>query len=436
MAIAKVKAAMRYAVNNLNPNDSFNIFKFSNTVERLSNSPLTATSDNQREGLRFIEGLRGGGGTEMLSGILEALKYPSDPSKLRIIALMSDGFIGNESQILNAIQRDLGEHTRLFSFGIGSSVNRYLLDSMARLGRGEVTYVTLRDSSDEAIEKFYKRIGSPLLTDLSLNWGGLDVYELYPQKIPDLFAGQPLYIHGKYRSPGTSFIRLGGQTATLEGSARADRQFSFGATLPVEDGKKSWIGRLWARSKIADLSDQMHAGQKQELIKEITDLGLTHRLVTAYTSFVAVEETPATTPGQPARIIVPVELPEGTQYEGFFGSAKTSSSGLVDLGMPYSGGGGIDAGAVYMGEFGLGSNTEIRSPIINISRLLLGFFALITLFFITYSGIRLLRLPTDDVIKRKATRRQLIIGVVILVIIIAVYALIGFIISSILANSV
>jgi len=377
--IEKSKEAMSYALKHLNPEDSFYLMKFSNVTLRLSNKPLLNTPENVLSGLQYIDSIKAGGGTEMLPGILEALEYPHDPKKLRIVVMMGDGYIGNKTEILDAIQSKLGDQTRLFSFGIGSSVNRYLLDNMGKIGRGSAYYVTLRDVSEDVVDKFYQRISSPLLTDLKIDWGGMQVTQMYPSLTPDLFAGQPLYVHGRYSQSGNSTIKVTGRVASVEeglgnnlrklfgiGAAvdRNEELFSIPAVFPEVNQENSWIGRIWARNKITDLTDQMFKGEQPALVEEVTTLGLRHRLVTKYTSFVAVEEIVATSSGTPQRVEIPVELPEGTVYEGFFGSPSGgySGGGISNLGLPSF---GAPSGAIGLSSsYGYGYSALSSSPML------------------------------------------------------------------------
>lgn len=346
--MAKSKDTMVNALKHLNPEDSFNIISFSNITSRLSSEPLPNTPDNIIKGLQYIRGIQEGGGTEMLPSVLEALQYPHDPKKLRIVTMMSDGYIGNEDEILSAIQNKLGDQSRLFSFGIGSSTNRYLLDNMGRIGRGSAYYVTLRDDSAKIVDEFYRRVESPLLTDLQIDWGGLQVTELYPDLVPDIFAGQPLFVYGRYQGTADTEIKITGRAAIIEegtgsalrklfgGSAsvqRTEQLFTIPVTLTAVDNR-DWVGRLWARAKITSLTDELTkpinsysyygtttAKEDPALVAQITSLGLEHRLSTKYTSFVAVEETAVADPGTTVTVPVPLPLPEGTVYEGFFGPA-------------------------------------------------------------------------------------------------------------------
>jgi len=371
--IDKMKEAMRYALKNLNPDDAFYIAVFHDWMERLSDRPLLMTPDNLVTSLKFIDGLEAGGGTEMLPGIQEVLRLPRDEARLRIIVVMTDGYIGNEHQILDAVDKELGNGGRLFSFGIGSSPNRYLIDNLARTGRGAAYYVNLNDKEADPVKEFYDRIRSPLLTDIAIDWGGVEVSEIYPARIPDLFAGQPLYLHGRYKPPGAaSTVKVSGRSAEVAGGlaaflpklagtgapvSRLDELLSVESGWPASETENTWIGRMWARAKITDLTDQMFDGEKPDLVEGVTLLGLRHRLMTKYTSFVAVEETPATTPGvEPQRVEVPLELPAGTVYEGFFGAAGGAES-LGGVAMMKSTAAPASLGLNYAAPIGLGIGT-------------------------------------------------------------------------------
>ncbi|MFQ5789165.1 MAG: VIT domain-containing protein, partial [Acidobacteriota bacterium] len=275
--IEKVKEAMRYALRNLNPHDTFQIIRFSNGAETFTPSPVEATPRNIQGGLAYVESLSGRGGTIMLEGVRAALNPPEDPERLRIISFMTDGYIGNENQILAYLENNLGG-ARLFSFGIGSSVNRYLLDKMAELGRGAVEYVLLKDKAEESVKRFYERIRNPYLTDIEIDWGGLDMTDLYPKRLPDLFVGQPVVVHGRYTRAGEGTVTL---RARLGGKPYLQR---VTIRLPDQNEEGEAIGTLWARARIEDLSTQNMVEPRPELPEEITRVALAHRLVSAYTS--------------------------------------------------------------------------------------------------------------------------------------------------------
>ena len=157
------KALMRRFVSELHPNDSFAVLRYNDSSSAMSPLPLDNTASNRRRALAFIDGLQGEGGTDALGGIRAAFAYPRDETKLRVVVFLSDGYIGNESEVLAEIQQRIGE-ARLFGFGVGSSVNRYLLEEMGRVGRGTTRIVTPREDADDAVASFFKRLQSPYLT--------------------------------------------------------------------------------------------------------------------------------------------------------------------------------------------------------------------------------------------------------------------------------
>ena len=199
--IAKAKDAITRALKKLGPDDTFQVIRFSNNASQLGPAPLPATAKNVRKGLDYVKSLRGSGGTMMIEGIKAALDFEHDPRRFRLVSFMTDGYIGNEAQILSAVHDRLGE-SRIFSFGVGSSVNRYLLDRMAKLGKGAVAYVGLDDSAGEIVDLFYGRISHPALTDVEIDFGDMEVVDMYPQQIPDLFVGRPIIAQNDPDLPG------------------------------------------------------------------------------------------------------------------------------------------------------------------------------------------------------------------------------------------
>ena len=338
--IEKVKEAMRYALKNLNAHDTFQIIRFSNRAESFQPAPVPATRANIERGLVYVETLAGRGGTIMLEGVEAALRPPKDPERLRIVSFMTDGYIGNENEILAYLKTNLGD-ARLFSFGVGNSVNRYLLDKMAELGRGAVEYVLLGEKADESVARFYDRIRNPYLTDLEIDWGDIRVEDVYPKMIPDLFLGQPVVLHGKYKAPGKGKLRLRGKL----GGKPYEQEVEV--LLPGDHPEGEAIGTLWARARIEDLSNENIVTPTPRLEDQIAEVALAHNLVSAYTSFVAVEKTIVTGSEEPVLVEVPVTMPEGVSYRGVFGSRgrgaylKRVVVGDVLGGLP---GGGVGSG--------------------------------------------------------------------------------------------
>jgi len=310
--IAAARQAMRRIITHMQPNDTFRVIRFSEAASQLSQEPLANTPDNIRRALVYIEQMAGSGGTQMIEGIKAALDYPADPERMRIVSFMTDGYIGNETEILAAIEEKLGG-ARLFSFGVGTSVNRYLLENMAEAGRGAVEYMRPNEDSSAMIDRFYERIDRPFLIDIDIDWGDLQVADIYPGRIPDLFAAQPVIVHGRYTEPGSGPISVRGRLGGELWSQRLD------IDLPAQQLENAALASLWARARIKDLMDQMYQGEDEAIVAQVTNLALEFRLMSAYTAFVAVEETVVNEGGQQRVVQQPVPMPEGVSYEGVFG---------------------------------------------------------------------------------------------------------------------
>jgi Ca-activated chloride channel family protein len=321
--IEKAKETMKLALDSLYPSDTFNLITFSGDTRILFPEPVPATKANLSKAQAFLSERNGDGGTEMMKAIKAALDPSDDQSHIRIVCFMTDGYVGNDMEIISEIQKH--QNARVFSFGIGSSVNRFLLDKMAEAGRGEVEYVGLNDDGSAAARRFHERIRNPLLTDISIDWNNLPVADVYPERIPDLFGAKPVVVTGRYTSPGRATIRLKGKMAGNDFVREVPVDF------PETMASNDVLASLWARARIDNLMAQDFAGaqsgnMRADLKDTITQLGIEYRLMTQFTSFVAVEEMIVTDGGQPRRIDVPVETPEGTTAIDIIEASKTLSS--------------------------------------------------------------------------------------------------------------
>lgn len=305
--IAQAKAAIRHSLSKMRPDDTFQIIKFSNDAQAMSDRPLPFSRDNVNRALAYLDQPYGGGGTMMMEGIRKALDAPRDQSRLRFVCFLTDGFIGNESQILGEIHQRIGD-SRIFSFGVGSSVNRYLLDHMAKMGRGAVAYLALNQKAEPVMDAFFERISHPALTDISIDWGGMQVSDVYPAQIPDLFVGRPVILTGRFTGNGTAQIRVkgkvGGENEQIPLALNLDKSARRDALRPI-----------WARMKIADLADQSTWQDNPNLPAQIKSLALEHNLMSAFTAFVAVDATQKTAGDYGTSVAVPVPTPEGTRYD-------------------------------------------------------------------------------------------------------------------------
>jgi Ca-activated chloride channel family protein len=314
--LEKAKAVVSRALDELYPGDTFNLITFSGDTHIVFPQPVFPTAENIRKAKEVLATRTGGGGTEMMKAIRAALVPSDSQDHVRVVCFLTDGYVGNDMEIVGEVQKH--PNARVFAFGIGTAVNRFLLDKMAEAGRGAVEYVTLADKADEAADRFYERVRSPLLTDLYIDWGGLPVTDVYPQRLPDLFSGRPVVITGRYTQPATGTVRLKGTRAG--GPFSRDVPVTFSAGTPPFEA----LAGFWARRRIDDLMSQDWLGLQRgtmdpKLKEQITQLGLDYRLMTQFTSFVAVEEKVVTKDGKPQRVEVPVEMPEGVSHEGVFG---------------------------------------------------------------------------------------------------------------------
>ena len=314
--IEKAKEAMKMSLDGLYPNDTFNLITFAGDTAVLFAEPVPATRANLDKAQDFLESRQGGGGTEMMTAIKAALEPSDAGNHLRIVCFMTDGEVGNEAEIIAEVQKH--QNARVFSFGIGSSINRFLLDKIAEEGRGEAAYITLEDDGSKAAKKFYERVRTPLLTDISIDWNGLPVADVYPNKISDLFSAKPVILHGRYTKAASGTIRLKGRVNGQE----IVREIPV--NLPETESKNDVLATLWARTRIDDLTKKDYQNSKPEVQQTIANLGLEFNLLTQFTSFVAVEEIIKTQGGQPVKVEVPVELPDGANRETTVGDNNLS----------------------------------------------------------------------------------------------------------------
>ncbi len=301
-AIATAKACM----GSLRPEDTFQIMTFAGSTSFFKPEPVHPTVSHLKEAMSFLNSRRSGGGTYMMQAIEKALGAPKDPERYRMAVMFTDGYIGNEREIIAGIKK-LKDHSRLFAFGIGSSVNHYLLEAMGRAGNGFTEIVSLNTDLNQIAKKWENRLRSPVLTDISIEFKGVDVKDVFPTQIADLFAGEPILISGRFAKRGSLNVTLKGkqgvETIKVQTECRL-KQMTHDA-----------VPRIWAREQIRDLNFMLTnpnmGDEKAGIEQKIRELGLNYRLLTAYTSFVAVDsESQVETEGR-VHSDVAVPLPEG-----------------------------------------------------------------------------------------------------------------------------
>jgi Ca-activated chloride channel family protein len=303
------KRALAKCLKRLEPDDSFQILRFSDRVSSMGPAPVAATPENVQRGLRYAESLSTDGGTEMQEVVRIALDYPVAPGRFRLVSFMTDGFIGNDREVVAFARQHLGS-ARIFSFGVGDSVNRYLLEALARAGRGVSTILTLDDASERAADELYQRIEHPALTDLKIDWGAMAVSDVHPNPLPDLFVGRPVVLTGRFKGQGPGKIQLRGRAG--------DRPFEMSLDVNLDEAglRHPALAAVWARSKITSLYDAMFgSNDPQEFMQEIRRLALQHGILSEYTAFVAVDALSRTPGNFGTTVVQPVGVPSGVRYD-------------------------------------------------------------------------------------------------------------------------
>lgn len=325
--IAQARAAVSRGLQRLKPGDSFQVIDFAESASTLGAGPLEATQENIERAQRYVATMDAEGGTMMMTGLRAALAYPHDPRRLRFVTFLTDGEIGNESEILGAEAMNLGE-TRVFSFGVGSSTNRFLLDRMARLGRGVAAYVAVNDpESDGArvMDRFFDRIERPVLRDVTIDWNGANVSDVSPSggRTPDLFVGRSVIVAGKvgpggFARPVKVTGRVGGTSVTME----------IQPVRAAGDGGRA-VAAIWARQKLMDLEEHalVEGWDGRAYASAVRQVALQNGLVSAFTALVAVDSSSRTAGTSGVSVAVPVPTPEGVRYDTTVGPTGGGGGG-------------------------------------------------------------------------------------------------------------
>lgn len=316
--IATSKKLLRDLIGSLRKNDRFNLVLFAGYANILSKKSLPATSSNIEKAIRLCSGQEGSGGTELKSALDRAMALPRYENYARSIVLCTDGYIGNEAAVFESIRNNVG-NTSVFSFGIGTSVNRFLIEGLAHCGSGE-PFVVLNENEAPAIaEKFRTYVSSPVLTQVKVDFGNMDVYDVEPRFVPDLFAEKPIVICGKYKGSTEGSIRVSGMNGKR----------SYSETISTQNCRPRNSNRalryLWARKRIQLLDDYGELSDSAGLrTKEVTRLGLEYNLLTKYTSFIAVYDKVRNKNGEDSTVVVPVPLPQNVSDKSIASVAVTT----------------------------------------------------------------------------------------------------------------
>ncbi len=315
--LLKCQELMRRFINGLNPDDTFTIVDFSDVTTQLSPKPLRNTPQNRTKAINYINQLQANGGTYLLNGIRTVLSFPAaQEGRLRSIVLLTDGYIGNENEVLAEVQRQLKPGNRLYCFGVGSSPNRFLLNRLAEIGRGTSQIVRQDEPTEDVTEKFFRQINNPVLTNIRISWKGTgEEPVIYPSVTPDLFAEQPLVVFGRKQDRTATNLRI-------TGNAAGGRQYEKTFNLIFEGTGNLAVAQLWGRARIKDLMKPMFSYETKVGVEAVTETALTYQLLSEYTAFVAVSDDVRVNPdSESVSMEVPVEMPEGVSHRGISGAA-------------------------------------------------------------------------------------------------------------------
>ena len=298
------KKLLKDLIGNLRPIDTFNVLLFAGGSSLLAEKSVPATPENIREAIDMIERQRGGGGTELLPALQRALAIPFSENYARTVIIATDGYVSVEKEVFDLIRNNLGD-ANVFPFGIGSSVNRHIIEGMARAGMGEPFIVSNAHEAPAKEIEFRKLIESPVLTQIKADFGEFEVYDVEPPAIPDVLAERPVIIFGKWRGRTNGTITVQG----VSGEGAFKRQVNVDQVTP--SNSNAALKYLWARHRIAILGDYNRLRSNDKLTNEITRLGLAYNLLTANTSFVAIDSQKRLKNGKAATIKQPLPLPQG-----------------------------------------------------------------------------------------------------------------------------
>lgn len=310
VSIEQAKASLELALSRLSPHDRFNVIEFNSYHQALFPRPVAADAHALRQARSFVQRLNADGGTEMAPALNEALRHPAPEGYLKQVIFITDGSVGNEAALFELIHQQLGD-ARLFTVGIGSAPNSYFMTKAAEFGRGTFTFIGDQAEVAEKMQSLFTRLESPVLSDINIRWPV--PVEAWPARIPDLYQGEPLLISAKIADahatgwPARAAIEVNG--------LQAQQSWSRKLTTPGAAAGNSGIAAHWAEQKIAALLDEKVRGRPEAEVREaVLAVALQHQLLSPYTSFIAVEETP-TRPLDQALTPAPVPnlLPQGQQ---------------------------------------------------------------------------------------------------------------------------
>ena len=330
--IRQARNALRACLRILEPKDTFRILLFDDRLEWYQPEAVQITQETINQADAYLSHIEGRGGTEIVQALQTSLALPEDRERIRYILFLTDGAVSAEGRALQLIRRKLTK-ARIFTFGIGPSVNRALLSKMAQLGRGAAEFLQLDEDIESAVIRFQDKVAFPVLTDIQLDWKGCKVWDTIPALLPDLYAGQSLQLVTRLHrneSASSPVLKITG----VRGKDKAVMDIK----IPISDSDMPEVKRAWAKARIDQLLEQSASAEANihQIRQEVIGLAMEHRLVTPYTAFIAVDPAVVNPNGEALTIAVAQPLPKGLSRAGFFPppSAKMVRANLVNSAMP------------------------------------------------------------------------------------------------------
>ena len=298
------KTLLKDLIGGLRTVDKFNILLFAGGSNLFSERSVEANPGNVKRAINFLNNQRGGGGTELLPALKRALKLRGTENYARTFIITTDGYVTVGKEAYDLIRGNLG-NANFFTFGIGSSVNRFIIEGMAHVGKGLPFIATGKTEAGLVVARFRKYISNPVLTNIAIKFNEFDVYDVEPLDIPDVFSERPLLVYGKYKGPVIGSIELTGKSGNENYKRNLEiKKYTHERTSPA-------LRYLWARERIRLLDDYTNLAQNNEHMDEMTALGLKYNLLTAYTSFIAIDSEVRNKEGDVTTVKQPLPLPKG-----------------------------------------------------------------------------------------------------------------------------
>lgn len=296
------KELMKNLLGGMRPIDKFNVLFFASSAFALSDQSIKASRSNIKMAFDKMKSQRGGGGTQLLPAIKRAMNFPKADGCSRSFVIITDGYVTVEDEAFKLINQSLNE-ANFFSFGIGNSVNRHLIEGMAHMGRGEAFIVTEQKYALKEAQRLQKYITNPVLTDIEISSKNIEIYDIIPTTVPDLMASRPIYFFGKYKDDNNGKLTI----SAMKGNKKYNQTVAF-----TNSKSSNSLPYLWAREKIRFNEDFNINKVNLERVEEVTQLGLKYNLLTKYTSFIAIDDHPIIANGLHTKTVSqPLPLPHG-----------------------------------------------------------------------------------------------------------------------------